>query len=247
MYEIWKHTGKDCHKSLVNVKDSPTGVRTPRTPGGSYYPCSQRRSPHHYSVDCTNANKGLFFGIFVLVLSILAMILFFVLIHREDYKSTAITIVHVAEFVLYMATLIAVIIGIIQVQNNIMTLTANKQILLIFCLFVCFVFLSCNQVSQLQFDASHPLDLDNILLIVAHTGVISYNVFTIVGTQFSDHPDRILVLINALTAVVQTVAQTVFVLGSSKRHLYTRRQEKRKPGREVITFLMVTNFAMVRE
>lgn len=127
MYEIWKHTGKDCHKSLVIVKDSPTGVRTPRTPGGSYYPCSQRRSPHHYSVDCTNANKGLFFGIFVLVLSILAMILFFVLIHREDYKSTAITIVHVAEFVLYMMTLIAVIIGIIQVQKNIMTLTAGHQ------------------------------------------------------------------------------------------------------------------------
>jgi hypothetical protein len=137
MYEIWKHTGKDCHKSLVIVKDSPTGVRTPRTPGGSYYPCSQRRSPHHYSVDCTNANKGLFFGIFVLVLSILAMILFFVLIHREDYKSTAITIVHVAEFVLYMATLIAVIIGIIQVQkyNDVNGQQTNSSDL-----FVCFVF-----------------------------------------------------------------------------------------------------------
>ncbi|EFX82850.1 hypothetical protein DAPPUDRAFT_302343 [Daphnia pulex] len=216
MYEIWKHTGKDCHNRLMlvhGINDSPAGTRTPRTPGGSYHPCSQRRSPHHYSVDCTNANKGLFFGIFVLVLSILAMILFFVLIHREDYKSVAITIIHVAEFVLYMMTLIAVLIGI-------------------------------KQVSQLQFDTSHPLDLDNILLIVAFTGVIAYNVFTIVGTQFSDHPDRILVLMNALTAVVQAVAQTVFVLGSSKRHLYTRRQEQSKPGREVITFLMVTNFVM---
>ncbi|XP_046442073.1 proton channel OtopLc-like isoform X2 [Daphnia pulex] len=214
MYEIWKHTGKNRHQKLArSVNDSPAGVRTPRTPRGSFYPYSQRRSPHHYSVDCTNANKGLFFGIFVLVLSILAMILFFVLIHREEYKSTAITIVHLAELILYMLTLIAVLIGIIQ-------------------------------VSQLQFDASHPLDLDNILLIVALTGVISYNVFTIIGTQFSDHPDRMLVLINALTAVVQAVAQTVFVLGSSKRHLYTRRQEQRKPGREVVTFLMVTNFAM---
>lgn len=81
---------------------------------------------------------------------------------------------------------------------------------------------------------------------MALTGVISYNVFTIVGTQFSEHPEKMLVLINALTAVMQAVAQTVFVLGSSKRHLYTRRQEQRKPGREVVTFLMVTNFAMVR-
>lgn len=215
MYEIWKHTGEVDHHhwSARSRSDSPAGARTPRTPGGNFYPYSQRRSPHHYSVDCTNANNGLFFGIFVLVLSILSMILFFVLIHRDDYKSTAITIVHLTELILYIMTLIAVLIGIIQ-------------------------------VSQLQFDASHPLDLDNILLIVALTGVISYNVFTIVGTQFSDHPDRMLVLINALTAVVQAVAQTVFVLGSSKRHLYTRRQEQRKPGREVVTFLMVTNFAM---
>ena len=102
------------------------------------------------------------------------------------------------------------------------------------------------QMSQLRYDASHPHDLDNILLIVALTGVISYNVFTIIGTQFSDHPNRILVLLNALTAVVQAIIQTVFVLSSSKRHLYTRRQEREKPGREVVTFLMVTNFAMVR-
>jgi hypothetical protein len=118
MYEIWKHTGKNRHQKLArSVNDSPAGVRTPRTPRGSFYPYSQRRSPHHYSVDCTNANKGLFFGIFVLVLSILAMILFFVLIHREEYKSTAITIVHLAELILYMLTLIAVLIGIIQVNE----------------------------------------------------------------------------------------------------------------------------------
>lgn len=102
------------------------------------------------------------------------------------------------------------------------------------------------QVSQLRYDDSIPLDLDNILLIVALTGVISVNVFSIVGTQFSDHPDRTLLLFNSLIGLLQGVAQTVFVLGSSKRQLYTRRQEQMKPGREVVTFLMVTNFAMVR-
>ena len=117
MYEIWKHTGDGHHKSVRSTNDSPMGARTPRTPGGSFSPFSQRRSPHHYSVDCTNANKGLFFGILVLVLTILSMILFFVLIHRDDYKNTAITIVHLAELILYMMTLIAVLIGIIQVSR----------------------------------------------------------------------------------------------------------------------------------
>lgn len=79
------------------------------------------------------------------------------------------------------------------------------------------------------------------------TGVIAYNVFTIVATQFSTHEDRMLILVNALMAVLQAIAQTMFVVDASKRHLYTRRQQKNKPGREVITFLMVTNFAMVRK
>ncbi len=117
MYEIWKHTGEtDPHRRPArSMNESPAGARTPRTPG-FFHPYSQRRSPHHYSVDCTNANKGLFFGIFVLVLSILSMILFFVLINRDDYKSIAITIVHLAELTLYILTLIAVLIGIIQVR-----------------------------------------------------------------------------------------------------------------------------------
>ena len=81
--------------------------------------------------------------------------------------------------------------------------------------------------------------------MIALTGVISYNVFTIVGTQFSEDQRRLLVSFNAITAVTQAITQTIFILGSSRRQSFTRRQEQLKPGREVVTFLMVTNFAMV--
>ena len=116
MYEIWKHTRHSHHdhhqKPQLSISDSP-----PRTPGGMQQN-SQRRSPHHYSVDCTNANKGLFFGIFVLVLNILSMIIFFVLIKRDDFKAMAISIVHMSELIQYVVTLIAVLMGIIQVIIN---------------------------------------------------------------------------------------------------------------------------------
>lgn len=45
---------------------------------------------HHYSVDCAHANRGLFMGILVLVLTILSLILFFVLINNVEYKDAAI-------------------------------------------------------------------------------------------------------------------------------------------------------------
>lgn len=118
MYEIWKHTGHhdDHHENSSSHSSgtSPSGTpRTPRTPNS--LASGARRSPHHYSVDCTNANKGLFFGIFILVLTIISMILFFVLINRDDYKDMAITEIHLSELILYMMTLAAVLIGIIQV------------------------------------------------------------------------------------------------------------------------------------
>ena len=100
------------------------------------------------------------------------------------------------------------------------------------------------KVNQLRFDISRSLDLDNVLLIVALTGAITYNVFTVIGTQFGTSLNTLLVLVNALTAIVQGVVQTIFILDASKRQLYTKRQQQQKPGREIITFLLITNFAM---
>ena len=75
-----------------------------------------RRSRHHYSVDCAKANKGLFAGIFVLVLTIISLILFFALINNPEYRAMAIMEVGTARFVLFCMAFVATIIGIIQVR-----------------------------------------------------------------------------------------------------------------------------------
>ena len=118
LYEIWVESG---HGHRADVHDDQHSVQQTANNSPSlsrrHSLRTNRRSPHHYSVDCTKANKGLFFGIFVLVLTIIAMILFFVLINRVDYKSMAITEVHLAEIILYGMTFVSVIIGMIQVDN----------------------------------------------------------------------------------------------------------------------------------
>ena len=74
-----------------------------------------RRSRHHYSVDCAKANKGLFAGIFVLVLTIISLTLFFALINHPAYTKLAIMEVSISRFVLFCLAFIATIIGIFQV------------------------------------------------------------------------------------------------------------------------------------
>lgn len=78
---------------------------------------SCKRSPHHYSVDCANAHKGLFLGILILVLTIISLILFFVLISRPEFITLAVTEVTICELTLYGTATLATLIGIYQIRH----------------------------------------------------------------------------------------------------------------------------------
>jgi len=97
---------------------------------------------------------------------------------------------------------------------------------------------------ELKYVRGRNLELDNILLIVAQTGSFIYNVFTIIGGQFTMKKNTSLVLITALASLIQLLFQTLFILDASKRSAANADQQRRKPGREVVTFLLVTNLAM---
>lgn len=78
-------------------------------------PC--KRSPHHYSVDCARAHKGLFIGILILVLTIISLILFFVLISRPEFVQVAVTEVTICELTLYGTATLATLIGMFQIRH----------------------------------------------------------------------------------------------------------------------------------
>ena len=70
-------------------------------------------------MDCTNANTGLFTGIFVLVVTIISLVIFLVLIHspRPELHDAAIAVASVTEFSLYTLTTVAALVGICQVST----------------------------------------------------------------------------------------------------------------------------------
>lgn len=103
LYVMWKNV-------VGHGRDSERRYSTNPTAAG-------RRSRHHYSVDCAKANKGLFAGIFVLVLTIISLILFFALINNPEYTAMAIMEVGCARFVLFCMAFVATVIGIIQVSE----------------------------------------------------------------------------------------------------------------------------------
>lgn len=198
LYVMWRNISKLPLKAELKAKSELAAYK---------------RSPHHYSVDCARAHKGLFVGILLLVLTIISLILFFVLIARSEFVGLAVIEVNICELTLYGLTTLASIIGMWQVR-------------------------------QLKYDGSKNLQLDNILLIGAQTGMFIYSTFTIIGGQFTIQRNTVLVLVTALASLLQTTCQTIFILDASRRSCVTPEQIRRKPGREIVTFLLVTNLAM---
>lgn len=176
---------------------------------------SYKRSPHHYSVDCAQAHRGLFLGILALVLTIISLILFFVLISRPEFVNLAVTEVTICELTLYITSTIATIIGMLQVRH-------------------------------LQYDTLRSFQLDDILLVGAQTGLFLYSTFTVISGQFMTvmRNDTALVLTTALASILQTAFQTMFILDACRRSAATSEQMRKKPGREIVTFLLVSNLAM---
>jgi hypothetical protein len=172
-----------------------------------------KRSPHHYSVDCAGAHKGLFVGILLFVLTIISLIIFFVLISKPEFTHFAVTEVNICELVLYGTTMIATIVGMVQVRT-------------------------------LHYDSHRSFSLDDILLVGAQTGSFLYSTFTIIGAHLTLKKNTILILITAMSSLVETAFQTMFILDASRRSAATPSHIRKKPGREIVTFLLVSNLAM---
>ncbi|XP_022257331.1 otopetrin-2-like, partial [Limulus polyphemus] len=196
LYVMWKNIGK-AQNNVDNTNNGPFFTR----------------HRHHYTVDCTNANKGLFTGIIVLVLAIISLILFFVLINKEWYKNLAVMEAHIFELALYILTSVAVVVALAQVK-------------------------------ELRYNPYRNIELDNILLIVAQSGLYVFTMFSIIGGHFTMDQNTVLVLLTAIACLIQATLQTIFILEASRRYCRNSDQMERKPGREMVTFLLVCNFAM---
>lgn len=165
-------------------------------------------------MDCAKAHKGLFTGIFLMVMCIISLILFFVFIKKQQYRNLAVLQAHIVELFIYCINAIACLVALFQVR-------------------------------ELNYNRNRGVELDNILLIIAQSGLSIFTLFSIIGAQFiSQQQNTRLVLINALACLIQATLQSVFILDASKRKASTGDQVRRKPGREMVTFLLVCNFSM---
>lgn len=176
------------------------------------------RNAHHFSVDCSRAHHGMFAGILVIVLTIISLIMFYVLSKVSQYRTLATLQITCCEIILYVVASVA--------------------------LFAAFA-----KMRYLKFSQSFGgMPLDCMLLIVAQSGVYLYCMFSIIGCYFSMMHEQgnggVQGLIAEILSIVQTSMQTLFILNAWWRRCRSEMENRQKPGRELITFLIVANMGM---
>lgn len=167
------------------------------------------------AIDCDKANKGLFLGLLVAVFTLIAIATFFVFESRLQDMFTAVKVLFTTEIVLMFITGLGIAWGYIR-------------------------------LSKLKFIPSQFLSVDSVLLLVALAGSYIYLCFKLiaVSTSLQGNIAGILSLITTIFAICQITEQTVFILDGLCRCAENDDQMMQKPGRAVVTFLLVCNLAL---
>jgi len=91
------------------------------------------------------------------------------------------------------------------------------------------------------------LELEHIILFMMQAGLFLYILFQIIGAYFSlDISPRwsSMRIVTPVAALIQSMSQTILVLDAWKRRCNTKEQIQQKPGKQLVTFLLIANLAM---
>nr|XP_023024623.1 otopetrin-2-like isoform X1 [Leptinotarsa decemlineata] len=222
LFEMWKQVGDE--SKIINEKKNSRNLTSSTKAASQFHfnPFGGRvlSSNEHYTIDCSNAHKGLFAGIVIIVLTIISLIMFFVLTSSERSVTVAIFEVNTVELILYIATTFAVLIAMLKMRKF-------------------------KYDRKIGHEGNRTgIGLDCTLLVVSQTGIFFYCMFSITGCYFTRSSFNDLEMVTEILAFIQTCFQTIFVLDGWWRKCSNIQQTKNKPGRELITFLIVANMAM---
>lgn len=166
--------------------------------------------------DCHKANKGLFLGLFIAVITLIAVSCFFVFDQEFNGSRISSLIYFVTEILLLTLSAFVVIVAFVRFQ-------------------------------QLRFVSLEDGEFDSILLVTAYCGICLFNCFLVIAAaqnleQFG--LTAILALAGSGLVLVQGTMQLVFILDGLRRCADSHDHVHRKPGRELLTFLLLCNLSM---
>jgi Otopetrin len=106
LFEMWKKV-----KSIPEINKARKSSLKPGAGGHAH------KSAYHFSIDCSKAQRGMFAGIVVIVMTIISLIMYFVLHDIEEYVPMAIIEITYYEILLYTVTTGACLLAFFRMRD----------------------------------------------------------------------------------------------------------------------------------
>ena len=187
-----------------------------------------------FTVDCNKTNRGLFFGIILILVTIVANIMFIVYkpssqkqLSNNFYNTSSLT---EPAFESNIDT--ALVIEILEF------------LLISFSAF--FTVLALNRTRKLQLIEISSIEFDELLLIVSLCGIYIFSSFGALSIIFNKkkYSRGYLSLMTSVLATIEGTLQTYLIFDCLKRRAVDPKDRKEKPGRELLTILIVINLCL---
>ncbi|BHF84502.1 hypothetical protein SprV_0902765300 [Sparganum proliferum] len=166
--------------------------------------------------ECHRAHKGLFVGLLVFMATLVALTLFDIL-YNEHKLQSALTLYQVTNVILLAIGIITVILALLRLR----LLTLRKL--------------------------SETNAFDDNLMLVGLLGMLFYDMFLLVlalATKEKKGMAEYLFITKAGLEIVQALMQVFLILEASRRCVKSQAHVLNKPGRTLLTLLLVLNLAM---
>ncbi|CAL8068347.1 unnamed protein product [Calicophoron daubneyi] len=167
--------------------------------------------------ECHRSHKGLFIGLLMFMATLVTMSLFFLFFVKSSKRKTAITLYQSTELILLALGILTCVITLIRLRV-----------------------LKFSELSEEgAFDAN--------LLLVGLVGIIFYDLFLLIPAIEAIPSGRMaakLFATKAILEIFQSMLQVFFILEGSRRCAGSTTHVQDKPGRTMVTFLLILNLAM---
>lgn len=99
----------------------------------------------------------------------------------------------------------------------------------------------------MKFRAEEQSNLNDVLLRISAFGLFIYCMFSVIAgfinEEFQNQP-KLLIMVTNIIIIVQVMLQLLFIGDVSRRRVHLPEHDRNKPGRQIVTFLLICNIAM---
>ena len=147
--------------------------------------------------------------------------------------------------IVFLLTILTLIPYYILKPSSSVVITHITEFILFF-ISLCIVCISFVYTTKLYYDRQAHVDIfDHILILVTTVGNFAYSFFALCASIFVEpytiKIPRIIEIFISLLAILQTFLQSAFILDTLKRRSISKNEIRKKPGRELITALLLIN------